>query len=130
MEKPVPQETVLSSPYWQAAKEEKYVLQKCNRCGGYNSYPRKWCMHCWSTELEWTPVSGNGEVVTYSIVHQPPNPAWETPYVLAVVRLAEGIQVMSNILLCDVNKVEIGMKVKVTFEQRGEMKIPQFVSVS
>lgn len=126
MTKPIPEPSVISKPYWDASQEGRYILQYCESCKRYNSYPREWCMHCWSTNLTFREASGKGEVVTYSIVHQPPSPSWETPYVLAVVRLIEGPQVMSNIINCELNKVKVGAHVHVCFEDREGFKIPQF----
>jgi uncharacterized OB-fold protein len=71
-------------------------------------------------------------VVTYTVVHQPPSAAFasEVPYVLAVVRLAEGPQMMANILHADPARVRVDLPVRVVFEERaGGVRIPQFEPV-
>ncbi len=92
----------------------------------FHHHPRPWCPHCWSTDLEWREPSGRGQVVTYTVVHQPPSPEFETPYVLAVVRLQEGPQMMTNIVDVTPEEVHVDLEVVVTFERRGEMSLPQF----
>jgi uncharacterized OB-fold protein len=64
--------------------------------------------------------------VTYTVVHQPPSPAFTAPYVLAVIELAEGPAMMANIVDCAPESVRCGTAVQVTFEPRGDISIPQF----
>lgn len=116
----------VTAAYWQGAREGKLLLRRCQRCGAISHPPRPLCPSCWSDDLDWIEASGRGHVVTATTVHQPPSPAFTVPYVLAIVRLAEGPQMMAN-LLCDPAAVRIGMAVKVTFERRGDLTIPQFV---
>ena len=78
------------------------------------------------TDLDWEEVSGEGVVVTYSVVQQAPSPNFATPYVLAVVDLAEGPRMMANILGCPPGEVSVGLRVQVSFERRGDIVLPQF----
>jgi uncharacterized OB-fold protein len=55
----------------------------------------------------------------------PPSDAFETPYVLALIELDEGVRMMSNVK-CDPDEVRIGLPVKVTFEKRGHVFLPMF----
>lgn len=128
-EKPVPQTRELSAPYWAAAREERFVIQRCKACGAFIFYPRPVCPECFGVELDWTQASGEGEVVSYSVVYQAPflSYANDAPYILAVVRLKEGPQMMANVLDCPKESMKVGLKVRVCFEERaGGFKIPQF----
>lgn len=128
--KPIPEPKGPSAPYWSAAKEGRFLIQRCQACGAYIFYPRPFCPECFGLELDWVQASGEGEVVTYTIVHQAPYPSYatDTPYILAVIRLKEGPQMMANVLNCPKEAMRVGLKVKVCFEDRGEgFKIPQFV---
>jgi hypothetical protein len=50
-----------------------------------------------------------------------------TPYVLAYVELAEGPRVMTNIVDCDVDALQIGDPVEVTFHDTGQgAALPRF----
>lgn len=129
VEKPLPRVSRFTRPYWDAAREGKFLLQHCRRCQRAIYYPRAWCPHCWSMDLDWAPASGRGEVITYTVVHQPPSPAFaaDVPYVLAVVRLEEGPQMMANLLGIEPGKVRVGMPVRVIFEERADgVRVPQF----
>lgn len=123
---PVPTPTAVTAPYWEAAREGRLVLPRCGVCSRVHHPPRAWCPHCWATELDWVEVSGAGVVVTFSVVHQPPSPTFEVPYVLAVVELAEGPQMMADVVGCRPQDVYVGLPVRVTFEPRGDVVLPQF----
>ena len=68
-------------------------------------------------------------MLSATVVHHPPSAAFASPrpYVLAIVRLEEGPQMMANILTEEPERVRIEMAVRLAFEQRGDFRIPQFV---
>ena len=47
------------------------------------------------------------------------------PYVIALIDLEEGPRLMMNVINCAPEDVTIGMAVRVTFEKRGDMALPQ-----
>jgi uncharacterized OB-fold protein len=74
-------------------------------------------------------ASGQGEVYSYSVIHQAAMDSYasDVPYVLAIIALAEGPRMMTNLVNCPPAAVHVGMPVRVTFETRhGGRKIPQF----
>ncbi|HBD12058.1 MAG TPA: nucleic acid-binding protein [Porticoccaceae bacterium] len=131
VEKPQPKITRCAQPYWQSCLQEKLSLPYCKACDAVFYYPRLWCPGCFNQDLDWKTVSGRGRVYSYSVVHQSPLPSYQqdVPYVLAVIELEEGPRMMTNVINCDVDAVHVDMPVAVTFEQRGDMKIPQFQPV-
>jgi uncharacterized OB-fold protein len=124
----LPEPTERSEPYWEAANEERFVLQQCADCETYLYYPRAVCTNCFGTDLSWETASGQGSILTYTVVSQSPVAVYEdrTPYVLAIVELADGPQMMSNIINCRPEEVDIGELVTITFERRGDRTLPQF----
>jgi uncharacterized protein len=127
--RPIPKPDLDSAPYWEAASRHELKLQQCNSCARFRFYPRSICPYCFSTEFEWRQLSGRGIIYSFTVIHRAAFPAFETkvPYVLALVELNEGVRMMSNILDCDPNAVEIGMPVEVTFEDLSEeVSLPQF----
>jgi hypothetical protein len=71
-----------------------------------------------STNLEWVKVSGRGRLHTYTIVHQPANPAFrdDVPYVYAVVQLDEGPRMVSNIVECPLDALKVDMPLEAVFD--------------
>jgi uncharacterized OB-fold protein len=124
--KPVPQVTDLNRIYFEGCANGELRLRLCCRCDARFRFAHAWCPKCWSMELDWVKASGLGKVTHYSIVYQPPSAAFETPYVLALVELDERVRMMTNVK-CDPAEMRIGLPVRVTFEQRGEVSLPMFV---
>ncbi len=124
--KPVPTPTPATRRYWESAAEGVFLLPRCRDCDRFHHHPRRWYPYCWSTELDWDSPSGRGTVVTYSVVHQAPSPGFTVPYVLAVVRLDEGPQMMCNLVEVDPDEVRCELPVEITFEPRDELAVPQF----
>ncbi|MEW6443264.1 MAG: Zn-ribbon domain-containing OB-fold protein [bacterium] len=127
--KPVPVVTPWGMPFWQAAREGKLVIQKCSDCHGHIFYPRLLCPHCGSQRLAWTEASGRGTIYSYTVVRSNAPSAFleDMPYVVAVIRLAEGVQMLSNIVGCDPDQLACDMPVEVVFETlTEEFKLPKF----
>ena len=124
---PLPRPTPLSSPFWEGCRQGELRVQRCRSCGRLVFIPQPACTGCLSRDLEWIPSSGRGVVYSYTVVHRPPNPAFEVPYVVAIVELEEGFHMLSNLVGCDPAAVRVGMPVEVLFEPRGpEVTLPLF----
>jgi len=127
---PIPVPTPETRPFWEAARRHELVLQRCDGCGRHVFYPRAVCPHCFSAALTWRRVSGRGTLHTFTVVHRgqrafPLGP----PYVIAIVELAEGVRLMTNLVEVepDPAKLRIGMAVEVVFEDVSpEIALPRF----
>ena len=131
-EKPLPVIDPGTKPFWDAAKDHRLSIPKCNSCGKYHFYPRELCPHCHSDDLEWTDVSGRGEVYSYTIARKPAGPAYvpDVPYVIAMIALDEGPRMLTNIVTSDVDSVRIGDRVAVQFDDvTPEVTLPKFIVV-
>jgi hypothetical protein len=116
--KPLPTPTPITKPFWDAAKEHRLSLQRCAACGKYVFYPRAICPYCGGARLEWTDVSGQGTVYSYTIARRATARPFapDVPYVIAIVALAEGPHMMTNVVGCDPDSVRIGMAVEAVFD--------------
>jgi len=116
--KPLPRPTAASLPFWEAAKRHELQIQRCSSCGAHIFYPREVCPECLSSDLNWMKVSGKGTVYSYTIAQAPTHPAFaeDIPYVIAIVELAEGPRLTTNITGCQPEEVRVGMPVVATFD--------------
>ena len=114
-EPPVSDETV---DFWDATRDQRFVLPWCTGCERAIWYPRLTCPQCLGRAIEWRPASGEGTVYACSVHWQPGagRAADDGPYVVALVDLAEGVRMMSNVVGCAVESVEVGMAVHVDWE--------------
>ncbi|WP_236794747.1 Zn-ribbon domain-containing OB-fold protein [Amycolatopsis sp. GM8] len=113
--RPLPRPTALSEPFWAGCREGKLLVQQCANCRAHVFIPREFCPFCHGETLEWVVGSGCGTVVTYTAVWRAQTPAFEVPYVVAVVRLAEGYEMLTNIVGVPPEEVRIGAAVRVHF---------------
>ena len=120
--KPLPRPTPISQPFWDAAREGRLTIQRCAGCERYVFYPRPFCPLCESTDLTWKDVSGRATVYSYTIARRPTARPFvdDVPYVIAIVELAEGPHMTTNIVGCDPDAVQIGMAVEAAFEQASD----------
>ena len=120
----------LTAPFWRAAAAGRLVLPRCPETGELCWPPRRHPPADETHGLQWVETPGIGTVYTFSVVYRSSH-AWPpVPYVLAVVRLDEGVHLTTNIVNVDPGKIRIGMPVKVTFEQLGEdLRLPVFCPV-
>jgi uncharacterized OB-fold protein len=116
-----------SQPFFDAARENKLLIQKCSDCGKHQFYPRKVCVHCGSLGVEWAQATGRGIVHTFTVIHRG-MPGWreEGPYVAAIVELEEGARMTTNVVECSPADVKIDMPVEVVFVDEGQYVLPRF----
>jgi uncharacterized protein len=125
----IPAVTDLTRPYWEAARDGRLVIQRCQRCAASWHPPLPACPHCHGTELGWREVCGLGTVYTYTVVRHATHAALadRIPYVIALVELAEGPRIVTGIVGCDPGDVRAGMAVRVRFDDvTDEVALPYF----
>ena len=118
-----------SAPYWQSAKEHNLKLQRCAQCERFRFYPSLSCHFCRSLVFEWLPISGRGEVYTYSVVYRGPGAPFADllPLVVAMITLEEGPTMMSNVVGIAPEDVRIGMPVRIAYEDvNDDITLPVF----
>ena len=110
-EPPVPRS--YSRPYWDGTRQKKLLLQYDRRSGKYQFFPRANSLFNGHRDLEWREVSGRGEIFTYTVARRgPPAFRGKEPYLIATVTLAEGVNVIANVVHCGLDEIKIGMKVR------------------
>ena len=63
-----------------------------------------------------------------TVVHRAPSAAFkaDVPYAIALVDLDEGFRMLANVVGTAPETVRIGDRVRLVFEPRGEVALPQF----
>ncbi len=107
-----------AEPFWDATREKRLLLQHCPSCDRAVWFPRALCPHCANTGLQWRESEGRGLVYAVSVQYQAANPHMRdrVPYAVALVDLAEGVRVMSNVVGCGPEDVTVGMAVVAAWE--------------
>ncbi|MEM4576012.1 MAG: Zn-ribbon domain-containing OB-fold protein [Candidatus Nezhaarchaeales archaeon] len=113
----VPPPTIES--FYKFIAEGRLMGVKCKKCGNVMVPPRPLCDKCLSRDVEWVQMKGEGELVTFTIIHiPPPQFASLAPYTVAIVKLDEGPKISGIVKgVTQPNQLKIGMRMKVAFEQ-------------
>jgi uncharacterized OB-fold protein len=116
--KPRPLPTATSRPFWDALREERVDLQRCDDCAAWVYYPRSRCPRCLSARLRWQTIDGEGTVFTFSVALQPTAPPFadELPQLLAMVELTEGVRLSTTLVGIAPEAIAIGMRVLPVFD--------------
>ena len=126
--KPQPKPSPESAPFWEGARAHKLLLPRCNACGRFWFPPSRRCVHCLSSDFGWIESEGQGRIYSFVVFHRVYHPAFESdvPYTVAIVELDEGPRLLANIVGTSPDDVRCDMRVRVVFEDRGDVTIPQF----
>jgi uncharacterized OB-fold protein len=112
VEVPPPDET--TAGWWDATREHRLTVQTCTGCSGVQHPPRALCIRCGRTDaLELRDASGRGVVDAATVVHRAPVPDLDVPYVIARVRLDEGVVVLTRLEGRDVDAWAVDARVTV-----------------
>jgi uncharacterized OB-fold protein len=113
--------------FWTSGEDGLLRFLRCAECGYWLHPPVPRCPMCGSRAVAPEPVSGRGEVWSYTVNHQP----WDggaDPYAIVLVAFPEqeGLRLTSNLVGCPPETARIGLPVRVTFEQREDVWFPLF----
>jgi hypothetical protein len=128
--RPLPQPTPETQHFWDGTREGELRLQRCDACSHVYFPPRSFCAKCASRDVSVFAASGRATLHSYVINHRAmPNSGFEAPYSIAVVELAEGPRMMTNVVGCEQTPeaLELDMALEVTFEAcSDEITLPLF----
>ncbi|MFH8699653.1 Zn-ribbon domain-containing OB-fold protein [Streptomyces chartreusis] len=126
----LPEADAFTRTYWDAAAEGRLLIRRCHGCGRAHHYPREFCPHCWSEDVVWEPACGRATLYTWSVVHRNDLPPFgqRTPYVAAVVDLAEGPRMMTELVDCpDPGLLRAGTRLEAAFRDGVPVFRPEAV---
>jgi uncharacterized OB-fold protein len=112
----------VNGPFWDAARAGELQLQRCASCEALRYPVSDICPTCLSLDARWEQMSGDGEVYSFGVFRHQDKPDWPVPYTVALIKLAEGPTLISNVVGCKPEDVRVGMPVAVVFDDG----IPKF----
>ena len=126
----LPEPTPETKEFWDGCRQGELRLQKCAACDGQSYFPpRPFCPKCGSRKVETYAASGKAVLYSYVINHRPRPDMGTEPYAIAVVQLAEGPRMMTNIVNCPQTPqaLVLDMPLRVTFAKYSEaISLPLF----
>jgi uncharacterized OB-fold protein len=113
--------------FWTSGALGELRLPYCATCERFVFPVSLRCPSCHGSAT-YRAVSGRGHVFTYTVNHHRYHAEVPVPYVIGIVELLEqaGLRFTTNIVNCPIESVDIGLPVRVVFEQQGEVYVPLF----
>lgn len=105
-------------PFWDSLREHDVRVQRCSVCGTYRYHPKEKCARCSSRDAAWTPVSGEGEIYTYTVVRRAPTAAYapDVPYTIVHAAMTEGFRMIAPLRGTAPELVRVGLPVVLGYE--------------
>lgn len=120
---------IWTTPFWQAAAEERLVLPCCGDCGTHRWPPGPFCPACRSQQVNWVPA-GQAELYSYTILRPPgASPDEAAPLIvpgLVAFFEAGGLRIMAAIVCSPVGAVKIGAPLVLGWVPKGDTRVPVF----
>lgn len=116
----------MSVPRFWREIPQRYNLQasRCGVCKSIAFPPREVCPTCRRAsvgKMESMKLSGRGTILEWTRVHKPaPGYHMQVPYIVALVRSAEGPLITGQIVDADPDQVEVGGLVQAVFRRLGQ----------
>ncbi len=129
--RPLPRPTPETAHFWEGTAAGELRLQRCRGCTTPYFPPQPFCPACGGGDVEVVRASGRGSLYSYVVTHRAA-PGFTTPYVIAVVELAEGPRVLTNLVGVepDPEVLPIDLPVEVVYETIGDVTLPMFRPVA
>jgi uncharacterized protein len=103
-----------TSPFWEALGEGKFVTTKCEDCGKMSFPPQADCPGCMSGNSKWVDLGTDAELLTFTYVQITPTSFVDhDPYLVAIGRLKEGLNVLAWVEGGDPMKLKPGDKLRI-----------------
>jgi uncharacterized OB-fold protein len=122
----------LDQPFPEAAREHRFVVQRCGSCGHSQLPPMMRCERCDSRSLAWAEASGRATLASFAVLHRaPPEHQDRAPYAYALVDLEEGPRVVTNVVGIGFEQLSVGMPLAVVFvrtDGEDEQPWPEFAA--
>ncbi|PWS37114.1 DNA-binding protein [Falsiroseomonas bella] len=106
---PAPIPDPITEPFWHAAREGRLTIGRCNDTGRHFFPPRGVSPFTLSPNVELVQASGRGVLYSWTVMRT------KEPYIPAMVELAEGPRLFTNLVQVAPEDVRIGMALRVVF---------------
>ncbi|MGX1910969.1 bifunctional MaoC family dehydratase N-terminal/OB-fold nucleic acid binding domain-containing protein [Streptomyces phaeochromogenes] len=129
-ERPRPVVNRDNAGFWEGVSRHRLLIQRCDGCRTLRFPWLPGCNACGCPDWDTVEAGGEGTVYSYVVMHHPPFPAFDPPYAVGLIELAEGVRMISNVVGVPHDRVRIGMPVRLEFEQVDEeLELPVFRAV-
>jgi uncharacterized protein len=119
-------------PFWEAVAEERLTVQRCGSCDRWIWQPRPLCPACHTPDPAWHEVTGEGHLVSWTVIHPPVLRAWaaDVPFAVLLVELDEGVRMVGRLVQGDdFEELAIGQRVALRWRREGPTLLPAWTAL-
>jgi uncharacterized OB-fold protein len=99
--------------FFEGARQGRLTAIRCARCSEVAIPPKEFCPACQQRAWEPLPLSGEGEVASFTVIRvAPAKHAADAPYAVAVVRMKEGAALFGRLVDVPLDRLAVGMRVR------------------
>lgn len=114
-------------PMWESIADDAMQLQTCSACGAMRYPPGPTCPKCLSTDYAWTPIAGQGKILSWTTFHRQYLPAYPAPHTVVAVQLSEGPIMIGHVAADQVKKLKVDALVRMIYMDHADgYRIPSF----
>jgi hypothetical protein len=116
-------EAVSAPRYWRESKYRyRLIGSKCSKCGAVYFPRRSLCVKCGNRKLEECKLSEKGKLLSFTVIRDDAPSGFErqTPYIVGLVELENGIKILTQIVDVFPEDLEAGMPVEMVFRKVKE----------
>ena len=127
--KPLPELEGYAGEFYGFCKKGELRFQRCSDCGTWRHVPREMCASCSSFNWTWELSSGRGTIFSWTVTDRPLHPdfAGDVPYAPTIVEMDEGVRLLTEVVDCAPEDLDIGLPVEVVFEEvTSKVTLPKF----
>jgi len=104
--------------FYKFVGEGKLMAAKCNKCGYVSLPPKPMCPKCLTKDLSWVELKNRGKLLSYTVIHVSPAQFQSIcPYILGIMKLEDGPNLIGMVRGIETSKINIGMSLTVDFDK-------------
>lgn len=111
-----------SAAFFDAAARDILLVRRCSGCHHLLEPEARTCTACGGENLDWAPSNGDARLVSWSVVHQAPHPAFAelVPFAIGLVELSEGPWLHARLVGVALDGLHAGQSLTVDFVHPAE----------
>ncbi|OGL14338.1 MAG: hypothetical protein A3K12_09235 [Candidatus Rokubacteria bacterium RIFCSPLOWO2_12_FULL_71_19] len=99
--------------FFEEARAGRLTGIRCGQCGELAMPPKEFCPACQQRAWVAVPLTGEGTISSFTVIRVAPRGhAGETPYAVAVVKLAEGVSLLGRVVDLPFESLRVGLPVR------------------
>lgn len=114
--------------HWEGLRQRELRIQRFTDDGSLVHPPANANPATQQMAYDWVVASGKATLYSFTVAHYPQVPSFDYPHIVGLVELEEGVRLVSPIVGCTVDQLEIGMPLELSFvDTADDVTLHQFM---